>query len=444
MAIEFDCPSCSSTIRVPDAYGGKQGRCPKCDTRLLVPTVLRPEHVTAPAQPVAANTESTSSPTVDFPVAESFSVQTSSKTNRKRSARRRPSRALVVGMPVLGFLILLAIIGFAVTGSLPELNGELVASRIEAPSLPKVTIPWSDTGLSEDERTTLRDFLTTTPETLSSQVMTCRLIGADAGIEVQLTAEADHEWCMVETSTNKPLALWLKRERSALNMKRIQIFREALTTYCRDKLTQIAGEPISINVMSVRNDIGINACGDALSFVTEATIGNKQIPCSYEDDTGNIYFCVPRGTTSFDVHGRTLADGSKPFAGKYTATAAGISRPPVELNAADKPAAKDANSEQMPDTSEETDATKTQSEASGEPGEKMKDDSSPESDSMDKPAMKKPSMEMGMDPKLEMESEMPMKMDEKSPPAKGKRLFEDEDTMHEDTMPKEKSSGLKT
>ena len=426
MAIEFDCPSCNSTIRVPDAYGGKQGRCPKCDTRLLVPTVLRPDNVASP-QPAAANTVTSSSANTDFPVAESFSVQTSTRITRKRSTRRRPSRALVIGMPVLGFLILLAIIGFAVTGSLPELNGELVASRIEATSLPRVTVPWADTGLSEDERKTLHDFLTTTPETLSSQVMTCRLIGGDEGIEVQLTAGADHEWCMVETSTNKPLALWLKRERPTLNAKRIQILRAALSAYCRDKLTQIAGEPVSINVMSVRNDIGINASGEVLSFVVEAIIGNKQIPCSYEDETGNIYFCVPRGTTSFEIQGRTLADGSKPFAGEYTVTAARISRPAVEPNADGKPAAADADPEKMSDSTEE------KSETSEQPREKMQEDSTSRGDSLEKPAMLKPTMEM------EMDSETPMKMDEMSPPAKGKRLFKDEDATDEEMMPRTKA-----
>lgn len=433
MAIEFDCPSCNSTIRVPDAYGGKQGRCPKCDTRLLVPTVLRPENVAASASTATTNTVSSGSSTTDLPVAETFAVQTSTRTTRKRSARRRPSRALVIGMPVLGFLVLLAIIGFAVTSSLPELNGELAATRIEAKSLPKVMIPWADTGLSEDERKTLGDFLTTTPETLSSQVMTCRLIGAAEGIEVQLTAGSTHEWCMVQTANNKPLALWLKRERPALNAKRIQILRAALADYCRDKLTQIAGEPVSINVIAVRNDVGINACGDALSFVVEASTGNKQIPCSYEDDAGNIYFCVPRGTTSFAIHGRNLPDGSKPFAGEYTAVAASISRPAVEPTSAtdstEKPASKGDDSEEMPGSAEKNE------DGMDPPGDEMQQDSASEGKSKQKPTMNEPSMEM--------DSGMPMKMDEMSPPSNGKALFKDEDEMDEEMMPRAKMKGSK-
>ena len=433
MAIEFDCPSCNSTIRVPDAYGGKQGRCPKCDTRLLVPTVLRPENVSASASPATTNTVSSGGSTTDLPVAETFTVQTASRTTRKRSARRRPSRALVIGMPVLGFLILLAIIGFAVTSSLPELNGELAATRLETTSLPKVTIPWADTGLSEDERKTLGDFLSTTPETLSSQVMTCRLIGAEEGIEVQLTAGSNHEWCMVQTATNKPLALWLKRERPALNAKRIQILRAALTSYCHDKLTQIAGESVSINVIAVRNDVGINACGDALSFVVEAATGNKQIPCSYEDDAGNIYFCVPRGTTSFEIHGRNLPDGSKPFAGEYTALAASISRPAVEPTSAaestEKPASKDDDSEEMPGSAEKNE------DGTDLPGDEMQQDSTSEGKSKEKPTMNESSMER--------DSGMPMNMDEMSPPSNGKALFKDEDEMDEEMMPKAKMKGSK-
>jgi hypothetical protein len=68
-------------------------------------------------------------------------------------------------MPVLGFLILLAVIFFSVTGSLPELSGELVARRLEEKNLPGVTIPWADTGLSPEDEATLRDFLAMTPET---------------------------------------------------------------------------------------------------------------------------------------------------------------------------------------------------------------------------------------------------------------------------------------
>ncbi|MEJ7595682.1 MAG: hypothetical protein WKF77_29580, partial [Planctomycetaceae bacterium] len=63
MAIEFNCPYCTATIRVPDAYAGKQGRCPKCDTKLLIPSVPLPnqpassQRPVVQAQPVVTNGE---------------------------------------------------------------------------------------------------------------------------------------------------------------------------------------------------------------------------------------------------------------------------------------------------------------------------------------------------------------------------------------------------
>ncbi len=384
MAIEFDCPYCTATIRVPDAYGGKQGRCPKCDTRLLVPLVVRPGGTTVPdasSSPITAN----QSPAIPgaMPQTEIFAapVPPTSTVRNRRPARKRPSRALVVGMPVLCFLVLLAVIFFSVTGSLPELSGELAARRLEEKNLPGITIPWADTGLSPDDQATLRDFLAMTPETLQSEIMTCRLIGTADGIEVRLTAGAGNEWFAVDTSANKALALWLKKERATINTKRIALLHENLADYCRDKLAQIGGEKLQIDGLRVRDNVGINASGNALSFVVMAEAANRQIPCSYEDDKGTLYFCLPRETQSFPIRGRTLSDKSKPFAGEFTAVVSGISRPPVETPKSDSGEKKDSDSTELaPDeemsseSSDEKMSTEESSDSKMESGEGKMDE----------------------------------------------------------------------
>jgi len=267
------------------------------------------------------------------PAPESFSVKPVKPRgygSRKRPGRRRPSRALVIGMPVLCFLVLLAVIFFSVTGSLPELNGELSAKRLEMTTLPGVTIPWSDSGLAPEDQKTLQDLLKTTPETLASDVMTCRLIGTPEGIEVRMTAGSSCDWFAVNTTSSKPLALWLKRERPALNSKRMSILHSSLQAYCKDKLAQINGDVIGIDAIAVRDNIGINACGGALSFAVIAETGSRQIRCAYEDNAGMLYFCLPKATRTFQIVGRTLPDNAKPFAGEFTAVAEEISRPPAE------------------------------------------------------------------------------------------------------------------
>ena len=69
------------------------------------------------------------------------------------------------------------------------------------------------------------------------------------------------------------------------------------------------------------------------------------------------------------------------------------------------------------------------------PGDEMQQDSASEGKSKQKPTMNEPSMEM--------DSGMPMKMDEMSPPSNGKALFKDEDEMDEEMMPKAKMKGSK-
>lgn len=41
MPIEFACPSCNQTLRVPDELAGKQARCPKCSAVVSIPNELR-------------------------------------------------------------------------------------------------------------------------------------------------------------------------------------------------------------------------------------------------------------------------------------------------------------------------------------------------------------------------------------------------------------------
>lgn len=55
--IRFSCPGCSKVFGVPAAQAGKSGRCPKCDSRFLIPEPLTaathpPPPATDPNEPV--------------------------------------------------------------------------------------------------------------------------------------------------------------------------------------------------------------------------------------------------------------------------------------------------------------------------------------------------------------------------------------------------------
>ena len=363
MAIEFECPSCSTTIRVPDSYSGKRGRCPGCNKALQIPQIPVPQApqqqsaavppiavppaatvpVAAPvsaaqptpaaapavsaASPLAGGADMASSAAVPADTIPQINVpQTSPITpaavtgNRRGRRRRRPSRALVIGMPVAGFLLLLVIIFISVTDNLSGIQGTLTGRLLEQKSLPETLIPWADTGLSEGDRETLKKALTDRPEVLSSEAMACRLIGDNDGIRVKLTAAAGHQWCAVDAVTGggSSLGLWLRQNRQTLTALRRKEMLAALQQYCSDKIAQTAGEQIVINAVQVRDEVAMNAAVNVLGYAVLGTAGNNSRRPVQEDTQGTLYFCVPRGATSMTINGRTSPTTGLLFAGSYT------------------------------------------------------------------------------------------------------------------------------
>ena len=369
MAIEFNCPYCTATIRVPDASTGKQGRCPKCETKLLIPGVPLPNQPMG-EEPTTVGQSETASQPLGKPRAVNASpplpagqipnglgenvagsddpfairqVPTSAVKSRHRSARRRPSRTLVIGVPVICFLILFGIIAYSLTASLPQLHGELIGHRLEGLTHPKSTIPWSDISLSKDDRKILQDALSTQPESLTSQALACRLSANDDGIVVTLAAQPESQWIMVDVRSEKPLAIWRRKEGPQLNRFRLDELRAAVKQYAKDKLLTINGEQIAIDAMAVRDKVALNASCLSLSYAIQAIADSAMFPCAAENELGQLYFCLPRTIQSFKIQGRTLANGSPGFHGDYTVR---ISAETVATGTGTKSAADDS----MPET----------------------------------------------------------------------------------------------
>jgi hypothetical protein len=405
MAIEFDCPYCTATIRVPDAYGGREGRCPKCNTRLLVPTVVRPGTVepsqvspqnspvapAASAQAMTSGADASSAPadpsTLSFP-----DPRKPLAPSARRKGRRRPSRALVIGMPVLGFLILLGIIGYIVTTMAPSLSGDLKAIRITNDAVSRSMIPWSDTGLDETQQATIQEALRANPEVLTSELMTCRLIGTEEGIAVQLTSSASTEWVAIETASdqNKTLGLWLRKERNNLNMARVSELQAAVRKYCSDKLAQLDGQKAPLDAISIRDDVALNAGGGPLSFVTQALIGKRAIRVAAESEQGQLLVCVPKGTLAFELTGRSGKDGRTLFAGRYNVIINPAAPKAPTSDADDAKKAEPAEGD-MQDSDDSKDAMKDSDAKKGENDSESMDEPANESKSSE-PMMKEPAM----------------------------------------------------
>ena len=273
----------------------------------------------------------------------------------------------MIGVPVICFLILFGIIAYSLTGSLPQLHGELIGHRLEGLTHPRSTIPWSDISLSKDDRKILQDALSTQPESLTSQVLACRLLANDDGIVVTLAAQPESQWIMVDVRSEKPLAIWRRKEGPQLNRFRLDELRAAVKQYAKDKLLKINGEQIAIDAMAVRDKVALNASCLSFSYAIQAIADSAIFPCAAEDELGQLYFCLPRTIQRFKIQGRTLANGSPSFHGDYTVR---ISEETVATGTGTKSAADDSRpetpipeaepemSDEKPETSEPDTETK--------------------------------------------------------------------------------------
>jgi hypothetical protein len=415
MAIEFNCPYCTATIRVPDAYAGKQGRCPKCDTKLLIPNVPLPNQAATGNQqatgnqptltpqiqnaPPALNSQTPFQPETPFapgqapnglngnvvPSDDPFAVRpvTTTAKSRRRSARRRPSRALVIGVPVICFLVLFGIIAYSLMDSLPQLHGNLPARKMDGLMLPPTTIPWSDIDVSAEDRKALQQELSIHPDSLTSQVISCRISGNSEGIVVTLSSTPESQWIVVDTSLEKPLAIWRRKEGSHVNRFRLEEMQAAVAAYARDKLLKANGKQIAIDGATVRDKMALNASGGALSYAVHAIVDSTIFPCAAEDGPGHLYFCLPKNITSFRIQGRTVGNGSIGFSGDYNVTISNDIVTNEEAAPSDKPATGEMK--MQPD---ETMSDEMQPE--GEPD--MSDEKPKMSD--EEPEMLKPDAEM--------------------------------------------------
>jgi hypothetical protein len=332
MAIEFHCPYCTAVMRVADQFAGRPGRCPKCDSVVIVPDVRPPVLTSAEDQPVSEQATQVRSskpfspavPSEDSAADSGLSfvappTRTSiARSLKKRRGRHRTRRVWLVGIPVICFLLLLGAIGWYVVTRLPALSGEIPAMIYSDNELPPVIISWSSAvDLTADQQATLQSELQMVPESFLSSQMTCRMNGVEDGIQVQLKTTDETNWYVVNANASPALVLWLRKNRDGLTAARNLKFQAAFQDYCRQKLLVLAGQAPSLDARRFRDSVGLEACCSGFGSVIEAVVHNRVVRCAYEDGTGRLFFCLPRGIVNFVLRGKTLADGSKPFAGEF-------------------------------------------------------------------------------------------------------------------------------
>lgn len=331
MTIQFDCPYCTSTLKVPDATAGKQGDCPRCGTKLVIPNPLAAQDQAAnpagntppPAQQVPVEPAKTSEPTVDragnLEVEVSNTRPMTSMTSRYLRKRRSSNLGGIL-IFLFFFSLMLGIAGYFYWFYGPRLEGHLVGARLNSETAKlEQRLKSSGLGLSDDLILVVNQSLNEVPRRVQSDLMEMLFYGLDkGGLSIRLKPGADTEIVRVDLTGDPALLDYISQKGVELDQPRFAEFQSELKRFYTDWhrfLETGAGMP---DLLTYRNTVGLNSLMGGLGYHVEARVNNKIYPCVHDDFVGGLYFLVPKGTLQFEILGRKMENGWTPFPGKYT------------------------------------------------------------------------------------------------------------------------------
>ncbi|WP_298866474.1 hypothetical protein [uncultured Gimesia sp.] len=332
MTIQFDCPYCTSTLKVPDATAGKQGDCPRCGTKLVIPnplaegaqgsSVAPAENVTPPApQPPVE-----SLPTPDQSVAQADDSAVEPAESRPMTSmtslylrKRRSSNLGGILLFVFFFSLMLGIAWYFYWFYGPRLEGHLVAARLNSETAKlEQRLQSSGLELSDEMIQAVNLSLKTVPRRVKSDLLEMLFYGPEkGGLNIRLKPGAKTELVRVDLMGDPALMDYISKNGVELDQPRLVEFQTELKRFYTDWYQFLETGEAMPDLIHYRNKVGLNSMMGGLGYHIEARVNNKIYPCVHDDFQGGLYFLVPKGTLQFNILGRTMENGWTPFPGKY-------------------------------------------------------------------------------------------------------------------------------
>jgi len=357
MPIEFQCPYCTASIRVPDQAAGKQGKCPKCETRLIVPKLAappprpaeEPNATSASSMPEAfssssANVPGSILPTGQFEAAppaafefggsasavagapeggaqeELIIAPTAASTPISRSLRRRQkARKSNVVIPLLFATILIGL-GFAAYWyEQPKLSGELPGVELaESREAKRQSLGVSQLGLPAELVNPVMTNLADSPlPILRGSLMDVEVSSGPGELKFAVFETDRSALYRVNLGSHPAVRKFMASHGKKLEAHRQSELEAAGLSFFRERKQSLEDEGHAMDFTSLRDRFALSALVSSLGFHLEATVGSESYRCCYEDPDGNVYFLFPRGAKQFRLQGRTLPDGQRHFPGTF-------------------------------------------------------------------------------------------------------------------------------
>jgi len=378
MAIEFQCPECSASIRVPDTASGKQGTCPGCGIKLLVPVVEIPDTSTgtappsgltpstpapppavppqfpatefpasqgppatapsasppaggfenSPAAPLGPTAGSTGLPgapfeapvmspgqtALPFPQEPPGVVPTPVASSVRRRTRRKSS---ALWFPIVCGIALVAGVAWL---WIPRANisGDRTAEFItRLDGLPPKQIPASMADVKTSIRKRVLERFADDSEWLRSSHAEVEFSAGNEGLVIRV-AEG-RETRFVRFRIDPGLRDWYTANGQQLDDDHKTELGKSLTEFFEAWDVAIRNQTGVDQVMRFRDTVGLSGCVYGLGYNVSARVDGNLYPCVYEDDS-SLYFLLPRTTKKFQILGFHSNGDRADFPGEYRVT----------------------------------------------------------------------------------------------------------------------------
>lgn len=371
MAIEFNCPYCTASVRVPDTAGGKRGTCPKCQSKIIVPKIEPPkpaepespppaappqlpvheelpeatELVEEPAstgkpgppplppplpgQGVADNQVAAPQPAAEpaftAPIIDSTAISggveptapTTSVARKYKKRRNKKGGSIMV--PLAFGAVLIGIVGWFFMQTSVKLEGGLSARPIQEDPTYVGSVESNQINVNGDDLDFVLESLKETPLSIASSRSTVYVSATSRSLKFEIRASGEDRFFAVKYTQDTVLRDWVAENAEALNAPRLKTIADQVNDFIADveEARREDDKASPGNLLSYRDKLGYAALTKGFGFNCVARVGSKLYPCVHQDGDNNLYFLLPASISGFTIEGRKLDSGEQIFTGKY-------------------------------------------------------------------------------------------------------------------------------
>lgn len=312
MAILFHCPYCTASIKVPDSAAGKLGECPKCQTKIRIPTVDIPPPAPATAAPPVIAPIPIVAPPPAEPQGFDFSKLGAPSPRRDAPAPYAPkpqSRGSGGLVGILLALILIAIAGIGgwwVSQNQPVYSA--LATGIQVPSTQgiAVSVPWAAINVEQSRQPPVIEYFKKHQTSLLNDMLKIEIAASINGLEIRATPQVGHQLIGVSPLANEDLKQFILSREGEWETARQAVLAQYGKDLCDNVLNaQLKGTKVA-NISDYRDVVVLNSLVKGVGrHVLASGSDQKLYPCIHEDREGKLFFVVPLKLRDFTIVKKT-------------------------------------------------------------------------------------------------------------------------------------------